>query len=351
MAKKEFIYCTPIHGLEIADEIGAEVAIDGVTFVASKKIPRIRKRVGLKATIAEYNARLPTGAPRFFESAPTYAILRRRRDPNSRDYSQERVLVREAVAVLASSLFWIDWRQDTWISIAADNSVKMFERHAAFERASRAFQRQHAVYGSPLATVLDRRWREFNRSYFFGNYAKIRNGTRRVAREWSGILRRVVILVGQSQLARSVPEAFLLNMIAIEALLARRGDSFPDALISRVVALHGWMTDEDPEPWRTTLTRLYKLRCSFVHDGLSGDLTPMDLFQSDELLFNLLVNAMRNTHVIRRKQDVVDLAAQMQARQVLGLKARRPTTSLSYHSKTLNEGTKRRVADVHAWSW
>ena len=58
----------------------------------------------------------------------------------------------------------------------------------------------------------------------------------------------------------------MLDMIGIECLLAERGDKFPDALIERVVALFGWMTNEDPAPWEMVLDRLYKL---------APDLTPV----------------------------------------------------------------------------
>jgi len=56
-------------------------------------------------------------------------------------------------------------------------------------------------------------------------------------------------------------------MIALEVLLTKQRDRFPDAIIERVLAFFGWLTDENPKLWKTLVKRLYDLRCQFIHEG------------------------------------------------------------------------------------
>jgi len=103
--------------------------------------------------------------------------------------------------------------------------------------------------------------------HFFPRLLKILNGQVQVSRKWRYALRRASLLAGQSHFARNIWEAFLYDMIALEVLLTKKGDCFPDAIIERVVAFFGWLTDENPKLWKTLVKRLYDLRCQFIHEG------------------------------------------------------------------------------------
>ncbi|MEZ6143897.1 MAG: hypothetical protein R3B91_00395 [Planctomycetaceae bacterium] len=59
----------------------------------------------------------------------------------------------------------------------------------------------------------------------------------RIEEKWVSAIRRASALAGQSYLASTLANAFLLDMIAIEVLLAGRGEKFrrPDTAIGCIV--------------------------------------------------------------------------------------------------------------------
>jgi hypothetical protein len=177
---------------------------------------------------------------------------------------------------------------------------------------------------APFPNAIDRWWSQGAKHDHFFALQRVLKKKIEVKPQWRATLRRAAILCGQSFLARHVAEAFFCNMVAIETLVAKRSDKYPDAMIERLLALFGWLTNEDPAPWREMVERLYKLRCSYVHDGHSGDVTDTDLLDADVLLKNLLRTLCQKTNFIKSKDDLIALAQRSQASLVLNKKPRRP---------------------------
>ena len=75
-----YALCVPIYNLRISDEIGGELQVGDVTFVSAKKIPRVRRRLGIPERIADLRHKRPQlSEPDFFSLAQTYAHLKTRR--------------------------------------------------------------------------------------------------------------------------------------------------------------------------------------------------------------------------------------------------------------------------------
>jgi hypothetical protein len=129
---------------------------------------------------------------------------------------------------------------------------------------------------------------------------------------------RGLTLRGKSQL-RNEAHAFLHDMIAIETLLAKRGDRFPEVIADRLIAFFGWVSHRSPAYWEKVVDRLYKLRCAYVHDAQSDQITASDLLHADTIVRNLLRNIGRNPRVFNSKDALIEFQNQIAAR-TLGMR-------------------------------
>lgn len=348
--KRNYTIFVPVYGLQLGRDVHGELRVERVLFVAAERVPRIRRRLGIHRPLSHYRERLSGAGDHLFSYAPTYACLASAREPDSKDLSAELRVVRESFWILASSFFYWTWRRDAALSLRADVVRGTLGDMSLFDRGADSFRvnfRRNPPY-QPNAT--GGFWTQNTKRSHFFDLLGILRGDGQLAPQWRASLRRAAILAGQSLLARHVAEAFTCDMIAIETLLARRGDKFPDALVDRLVALFGWLTKEDIEEWKKVVSHLYQLRCSYVHDGIAGDISGMDLFEADTLLVNLLTNLCKNTAQVRCKDDIIRLTEKLRARRVLGLKPKRPGR-WTYERLSLLEHTRALIEDTEAWAW
>jgi len=349
--KKNWTLLIPIYNLEISNGIGGELRVDRVLFVSARKIPRIRKRLGLYRTVADYRRqmRLSKSPVDPFRMASTYAVLRTKREDDA-PLTQEFSVVKEAVYLLASSQFFRVKRPNRILFGGPEFSQRIFDSFPLVCSESGQWRWSSVQLGPVEPYRLDRNWRRYIEHHHFPNLLRLLNGQLTVEEKWRSSIRRAAALAGQSFFARNLWEAFTYNMIALETLLTEQGDKFPDAIVERVVLLLGWMTDEDPAPWEGVIKRLYRLRCRFVHDGETGGIGVMDLHNADVILGNVLRNICDLTRSFRRKADVLRLTKEYKARKLLGLKQVRPR-GLSFISGTLSAHGRKKLEEERHWWW
>lgn len=350
MAKFQHALFFPVYGLRITEKIGGEIKVGRVTFVRADKIPRIRKRLGLRNTISYYRSKLRSSGKHLFNIAPIYAHIHSKRERGDRDYSHELDLVREAFWVVASSFFCYEWRKDAILSLRPHPNPNVFDDSSSFGPNDIDCRMTISRRGPMQPNTADSNWRHIQRDYHFFDLLKILRGDRPVKDNWRKSLVRASVLCGQSFLAKHIAEAFMNDMIAIETLICSQGDKFPDAIIDRLVAIFGWLTGENRKPWEEKVARLYQLRCSYVHDGVAGDITGMDLHNADTLIQNLLRNLCRHTATISCKPDLIKFAERIDARKTLGQNPRRPV-NIEYVQRALSSNVRKKINDVSAWSW
>jgi hypothetical protein len=346
---QQVLFC-PVYGLRITKEAGSAVQIGRVLFAASGSIPRIRKRIGLRFPLSHYKKLAPLFADELFASAEVYACIRTRREWENVDDSADLRAIRESFLVFASSFATYESRKDAAMSLTPVQFAQHHRNKMIIGDGEKDFR---ATFGRRYVRGPNQTghwWRRNAKNNHFRYLQRIMNGTIKVNRQWKATLIKATTLFGESFLAKDVATAFLKNMIAMEMLLTERGDKFPGAIVNRLVALFGWMTDEDLEPWNVHVGRLYKLRCSYVHDGHSGDVTGLDVHSADELLRNLLENLVRNTRLIRSKHDLIRLSDECQARRVLKMKSHRPK-SITFATRSLTDTQTAEINNTEAWSW
>jgi hypothetical protein len=306
----------PIPNLRILPEVGGELTIEEVTFISGSKIPRVRKRLGIFKRISEYRGLTSMFA---IDASATYAHLRTAKDPEG-DLTAEYRLIDDAVYLLASSAFFQGARRMTPPFGRIGANIGLLDTRIVFNDKDGTWRGKSSVVGPHQEYIISKQWKESMARHFFSLLLPILNSDRTLQLEWRAELRRAAILAGKSLYAPRIADAFLLNMIALEVLLTRRGDRFPDAIIERLMTFFGWLTKEDPSAWRTMIRRLYKFRCAMVHDGRADGLRAIDLYNSELLLANALRNLCKLKTRIRSKDDIIELAEKVRAWRVLGMK-------------------------------
>jgi hypothetical protein len=340
----------PIYNLRISDDVGGELRVGDVTFIAAKKIPRIRRRLGIPERISDLrrqSARRST--PDFFSQAETYAHLKTRRgekDPLTAEFLR----IRQAVFLLASSQFYRERRNDRTFFGGPEYNTFLEDQYLLIEITSRSpVVNWHRV--SPLEPyTLDTQWQGFFRHHFFPKLLRIINGQAKISKDWSYDIRNAALCAGQSHWARTRWEALLYDMIGMETLLTHRGDTFPDALIERVDALLGWITDDEITPWKNLISRLYSLRCNFVHDADVRGVTMQDIIDADMILANLLYNICTLPKTFHSKQAIISLAEDVKARRVLHIRPRRPKR-LHFARQIITKSERMRLEHDRHWAW
>jgi hypothetical protein len=185
---------------------------------------------------------------------------------------------------------------------------------------SKQFDYQSRAFGPSGSLRLNNGWLNFQRQVFLFDLLKLLRGETKTAKAWREDLRRAGILIGLSQTASSVPDAFLWNMIALELLLTRQGDVVGEALPSRAEALLGWSTNWKQENFEQRIRHVYEVRCRLVHQGNRNAPTREDLFFTDDLLLCLLANLVVDTRLFESKEALVQFSKRVEAEKLLGVR-------------------------------
>jgi len=119
-----WIFITPIDGLELTKDIKEEIRINRVTFVSKDKLPRIRKRLGIPTPISDLYKPIPgkdkgfkQQTKDFFSSSKSFAVLMYKGKPKEKEKECIR-LVRDELNILSlSQLGWSKRRFNRRIEI------------------------------------------------------------------------------------------------------------------------------------------------------------------------------------------------------------------------------------------
>lgn len=143
-------------------------------------------------------------------------------------------------------------------------------------------------------------------------------------------MRRAAVLIGLSQAANSVVDAFLWNMVALELLLTRQQDKVVESLPSRAHALLGWSTALAQADFDTKIGLVYRHRCHIVHQGARDAPSPADLYFTDDLLLCLLLNLVAHPRLFASKDKLIEFSKRVEAEKLLGVRPRVGPRSLRF---------------------
>jgi hypothetical protein len=334
-----WVFLIPISNLKLTEATNFEFRIDRVTFVAGDKLARRRKRFGLPNRLSELRERRKRVREVVFDS-PCFATLRQK--GKLKDFEREVFdLIREELAILALSQLGYARRRDIY-SPSISNENPMSSRSYYVTNADKGSGREsHSVVANQGSLLLSAKWQNFHQKLFFFDLLRILRGNTKVSKGWRNNLRNAAILVGQSQVSRDLPQAFLWNMIALETLLTQQGDTYMDALPTRAEAFIGWTGFWKVEGFEERIRDVYQKRSSLVHAGKRDLITRSDLFFTDNLLLNLFLNIVGHHGLFASKSSVIEFSKKVQAEHLLGINARVRPKTLRYVHRTYSEDDSR----------
>lgn len=308
----------PVFGLSLDDDIGNEFRFRRVLFVSAKKIPRIRKRLGVPERISFYEKNSYYKKDLFSE-VNTYAWVPFGGNEEKTDLSCERRIAQNAIWTLASSLFSRCERHRYRLSLTPNIDTGIHESSFVFDLSKPEMHSSRGVLGPIEDYNLGKSEYSFLRAHFFNELIRVNSRKTPIKPKWLMLINRAASLAGRSYLADTLSDAFMYVMIAIEVLLSKHGDKHAEVIANRINSFFSWYFNNNDDGWKAIVKRLYSMRCDFVHDGNGENLNGLDLYHAEIILRNLLRNICMKPYRFLTKKAITDHAMKVGARRVLDM--------------------------------
>lgn len=325
-----WVFITPIANVVLTEAVNREFRIGRVLFVHGRKLPHIRRRLGLRSTVSDLKASFPVKSfQEFFGLSDVFAVVIQRGKPDPVESACYK-LISDAISLLSLSQLGYSRRRSS-------AQIAIHGQHGP-DRSSRVLIQKDGVgksFGGKytrglMPLTLNAQWKRWQREVFFFKLIKLLFEEDSIDRSWREDLRVASTLVGQSVNTRDVVSAFLWNMIALERLLTRRNDEVSSALPARTEAFLGWVGYWEVGRYKERMRDIYRKRSALVHAGAREDIAPRDVLFTDEILLNLLSNLVNLSRLFPSKQHVVDFANKVEAERILGTRPRVRPGKLHY---------------------
>jgi len=336
MKEENWALLVPITGVRITKECKEEFQLDRLLLVSIAKLPRIRKRIGIKQTIARFRGNRFVKESDLFSSAPTMGIMRCKGDPKTIKLPTLNT-IREELALLAfSQLDYGRRRMNAQPAIKGEKRIGNLTT-AFIGTTSKTGQYSMELIGPYQEMLLGAGWLKNHKKRYYFTLLDIIRGKIAVDDKWRQSLRRAAILTGYSILSGDLVQSFLWNMISLEILLTQPNDSYSKVIPQRLSTLFSWTPRWDYYKYKDKIEALYKKRCDFVHEGEAREITIKDLHLVDELLNNLFYNLVKHHKLFSSKQDILSYCQKIEAEQLLNVKAHTRPRTFSYSWPILRE--------------
>ena len=336
-----WVYIVPVRGLTLTDAVNNEITINRVTFISLDKLSRVRKRFGIRKKLSELKRKAVFDSF-FSRSDRTVAIVRCCGKPSEVTTKAIRLVVEELEILSVSQLGYSKRRFNSHPSIYMGGIP--YASYICMNVNNDSTLLNSQITGKIGDLCLDEQWKTYQKDLFFFKLLKVIKKGIIVKSSWKNDLYRATRLIGQSLTSNNLAQAFLLNMIAIETLLTRKGDKYTEVLPKRIEAFIGWVVYWN-EHYKQQIESVYKKRCKYVHDGNDTNIEISDLLFTDDLLFNILLNLISHTNKFQSKEDIIDFTTKISAEHVLGIDGKkskiRPKTLRFFSKKYTGDDYKK----------
>ena len=320
-----WVFIVPISNLVLTKDTDYEFKVDRITFIDSSKLPRIRKRLGFPFTISEFKKRWPNVLDRFFGNSKTFATMRL---TGIGTEMEETFLshVRDELSLLTLSQLGYSRRKSQATPCVSEEGKTGLLSYLMLNVTKNSWTQPNQNTSKLGELRLDKNWVKWQGGYFFPLLDIIRGKTK-LSKSWRKDIRNAAILAGQSQQSSDRAKCFLWNMISLELLLTRQGDTYTEMLPQRAEAFLGWVTNWNSGNFEEQIRSMYKKRCAFVHAGDRSSIEISDILFSDVLILNVLMNIVTHPEIFKSKEDLVSFSEKVEAEKILGIKPKvRPKT-------------------------
>lgn len=329
-----WLYIAPVSGVNLTNSVNNEFNLKRSLLVDKEKLPRIRKRLGLKYTVSKLKKK--DSYRDFFDLSNTYAITWFSGPPRQAKIECRRIIKDELALLALSQLGFRKRRFGAHLILQVEDQISHVEELINDLDSDRVILSGH-LEGTIENLRLDDNWKIFQDELFFTTLLKIINGKVNISKAWKSDIERAAILVGQSLCSSDLPHSFLWNIIALETLFKFQHDKFYDEFPKRAEAFLGWVGFWKTESYFERIRDLYAKRCTLVHEGKRDQILIEDLLFSDDLVFNLFLNLIQNIHLFPTKESVVEFSDKVQAEFILGVKPKVRPKNLTFFAPTYTE--------------
>ncbi len=315
MADGSWVFMVPVRELHLTEAVGRQFRVDRVTFVHRDKLPRVRRRLGIGATVAEVKKTIPGWD--FFESGHAFAVVRESGEPEKVKQRCLRI-IRDELSILSLSQLGYSKRKNmgpvapsgelthSYIGFLVVSSRDKTRFGNLFERTAPNYQ-----------LVLDGRWKRRQDNVFFTKLLKILRRETPVEAGWCRELCRASVMIGESVAANDLLKSFVWNMVALEMLLTKQQERARYTLPRRAEALLGWVLYWEAENYEDRIKQVYDKRNALLHGGHRHRITAQDLAFTDHLLENLLANLVSFPKLFHSKDALVEFSKKVEAERIL----------------------------------
>ncbi|WMI69039.1 HEPN domain-containing protein [Mangrovimonas sp. YM274] len=325
---QDWIFITPIHGLELTKDVKQEFTVNRVTFVAKSKLPRIRKRLGLPTTFSDLTNIIPENhikfkerIDNFFKTEKTFAVLPYKGNPKEKQNECIRLILEELNILSLSQIGWSNRQFNKKLEIKTSDNTLIYQT-IHINKHKKTFNNRYQNKTNIVPLILDNKWVNFHKSFFFFELLKVIRGETSVSKKWRTKIHRTSAMVGQSQNSNDLTFCLIWNVIALEMLLINDEDKISSKLISRCEYFLGWHEAWVNEKYAERIKEIYSKRCEFVHKGDTKLIETKDLIFTDDLIFNLLNNIIRCKSKFLDFKDILNYSEKYEAEKVLNIKSK-----------------------------
>ncbi|MCK0137379.1 HEPN domain-containing protein [Arenibacter sp. S6351L] len=334
--KSKWLFVAPISGLELTESTNSEFKIGNVILVTKKKLPKIRKRLGIQYRISELSKfGIKENVTDFFSYSNTYAVCSFTGTPEEKRTENIRIIEDALNLMSFSNLGYSRRKFQSKIEIKRSKGF-MHYRMIALDKINKRYSLNFTKL-HPMPIEPNENWLRFHKSFFYLKLFSIINGEKKINTKWKNILISVAKLVGKSLNSHDIPEAFLQNVIALEMLLVSQGEKIEEKLIERSEYFLDWCADWINDKIEDKLKIIYKKRCDYVHDGKTQDITKDDLIFTDDLIFNLMNNILNHIEKISSKGKLIEFSDKYLAEKKLGLESNYQFGEFQFVRKTYDK--------------
>ena len=338
----QWVFLAPLAGIHLTRAVNNEFRILDVTIVEKNRLTMIGHRLGLGLKRNEIREQVTENDYWLGPKAGTYAVIRRTGTPA--DISNECLsTLKEELDILASSQLGYGKRRSNAHPSLIGNQNTGKISYLFLDPNSQARLYSDQLTGKFMDLKLDQRWKHHHKSSFFIQLLRLLDRNSSITGSWRELLKRVAIMIGQSQCSNDLVHAFLWNMIVLEMLLTEQGDKHLDALPERIEAFLGWVGFWSMNDYDTRIRGVYRKRCALVHLGEWERICIADLRFTDDLLLNLLVNVVSHPKVFNSKKSLVDFADKVKAERLLAVSPKVRPKSLVFFSRTYTQDDLREI--------
>ena len=329
-------FIAPIDGVSFEGSDANSLRIDRVTFIDRKAFLSDPAAFGIKTPFFE-SLKKDEVYSKVFVNVPSIALLRQEGDHKTIETDCFR-RIRDEIAMLSMSRLGVGARRySCYVGVSGEHATSQIQHFHIGKNGTLSFSGQ--INRLPFPLALDKHWYQTAKDWYFMSFLDLLQGKIATSSSWKEDLRRAAILLGKSANTNDLALAFLWNMIAFELLLTQQGDSYSKVLPKRAKAFLGWLDQWNAEDFPGKIEQLYDLRCRFVHDGNTKNITIPDLLFTDTLVVNIFADICRSLALFPTKSAVIDFAEMVAAQELLGLK----DTSFQFMQHVYNEEDYRTI--------